>query len=154
MLGHVLHEIGRWSFSDPGSDHGSTMALQIWNVIHVVPHHHFHGKIGKKGYAGALAAGVLSGVFASHCATPVMIALLAMAAQAGNALWGVFLLALYAIGHSVLLVLAGTSYGVVERWISDPKYAKVSDLMRKLLGVLILLMGIFLLFVLAFSPEG
>lgn len=152
VLGHVLHEIGRWWFLILGVIM-VLMALQIWNVIHVVPHHHFHGKIGKKGYAGALAAGVLSGVFASHCATPVMIALLAMAAQAGNALWGVFLLALYAIGHSVLLVLAGTSYGVVERWISDPKYAKVSDLLRKLLGVLILLMGIFL-FVLVFSPEG
>ena len=149
-LGHLLHTVGRWWFLLLGVIM-ILMALQIWNILQVLPHMHFHGKITKKGYLGALGAGVLSGVFASHCATPVMIALLAMAAQAGNALWGVFLLALYAVGHSGLLVLAGTSYGVVERWLQDPKYARISDRLRKVLGVVILVMGLLLIW-LAFAP--
>lgn len=102
---------------------------------------HCGPKVTKRGYLGALLAGMLSGAVASHCATPVMIALLAIAAQSGSALWGIFLLAMYAVGHSILLVLAGTSYSVVERWMYDPKYEKISRVLRGVMGAVILLIG-------------
>ena len=109
--------------------------------------------MSKKGYLGALLAGMMSGAVASHCSTPVMIALLAMAAQSENVLWSVFLLVMFAVGHSVLLVAAGTSYSVVEHWMYDPKYEKISRILRTIMGVLILLIGIVLLYM-AFCHEG
>ena len=118
------------------------MALQTWDVITIIPHAHHMQKITRKGYAGAFLAGILSGLFASHCATPVMIALLAIAAQSGNTLWGIFLIAIYAIGHSILLVLAGTSYSLVESWMNNPRYEKISRWMRNGLGLIILLIGL------------
>ena len=114
---------------------------------------HCGPKVSKKGYLGALLAGMMSGAVASHCSTPVMIALLAMAAQSENVLWSVFLLVMFAVGHSVLLVAAGTSYSVVERWMYDPKYEKISRILRTIMGVLILLIGIVLLYM-AFCHEG
>lgn len=114
---------------------------------------HCGPKVSKKGYLGALLAGMMSGAVASHCSTPVMIALLAMAAQSDNALWGIFLLVMFAVGHSVLLVAAGTSYSVVERWMYDPKYEKISRTLRTIMGVLILLIGIVMLYM-AFCYEG
>ena len=182
VVGHFMHEIGTWWFVFLGIVM-ILMALQIWDVIHILPnhphdhgngeehaehgcechdHHHHHEeehhhpvhceegdgkchcgpKVSKKGYVGALGAGMISGAVASHCSTPVMIALLAMAAQSGSALWGMFLLAMFAVGHSILLVAAGTSYSVVERWMYDPKYEKISRILRAVMGIVILLIGI------------
>lgn len=114
---------------------------------------HCGPKVSKRGYLGALLAGMMSGAVASHCSTPVMIALLAMAAQSGNTIWGIFLLVMFAVGHSILLVAAGTSYSVVERWMYDPKYEKISKMLRTVMGVVILVIGI-VMFYMAFSHEG
>jgi len=81
-----------------------------------------------------------------------MIALLAMAAQSGSTLWGIFLLAMFAVGHSILLVVAGTSYSVVEKWMYDPRYEKISRTLRTVMGVVILLIGIAMIW-LAFFGE-
>ena len=116
-------------------------------------HCHCGPKVTKKGYLGALLAGMVSGAVASHCSTPVMIALLAMAAQAGKTAWGIFLMGMFAIGHSVLLVTAGTSYSVVERWMYDPKYARISKVLRIVMRVLILLIGVAMIY-LALVHEG
>lgn len=151
VLGHLLHDVGMWWYLILGAVM-ILMALQVWDVISILPHRHFHGKITKKGYAGALLAGILSGVFASHCATPVMIALLAIAAESGSAMWGVFLLALYAIGHSILIVVAGTSYSVVEKWMYDPRYEKISRILKRIMGFVIFLIGIGMIY-LAFLPD-
>lgn len=141
-LGHVLEHLGVWWFLILGIIM-ILMALQTWGVYEFVPVRHFCGtQVTKKGYAGAFLAGMLSGVFASHCATPVMIALLALAAKSDKMMWGVFLLALYAAGHSVLLLLAGTSYSAIEKIIQEPKYKKAADILKKLLGLVILLFGI------------
>ena len=60
-------------------------------------------------------------MFASHCAIPVMVALLALVAELGqNAWWGVLLMVLYAVGHSVLLVGTGIGYSYVDRAIKIP----------------------------------
>ena len=91
-------------------------------------------------------------MFASHCATPVMIALLALAAESGSALWGIFLLAVYAVGHSILTVVAGTSYGTVEKWLNDPAYEKISRRLRNVLGLVILIIGILMIYF-AFLPD-
>lgn len=142
VLGHFMHHIGFWWYAFLGVLM-MVMALQLWGVIHILPEHHHCGspKVSKKGYAGAFLAGMLSGAMASHCSTPVMIALLAMAARAESTVWGIFLLAAFALGHSVLLVVAGTSYSVVEKWMYDPKYARVSKTLRSVTGVLILVIG-------------
>ena len=145
VLGHFLHEAGMWWHLFLGSVM-VLMALQVWGVISIVPDKHCHGAgTTKKGYVGAFIAGVVSGVFASHCATPVMIALLALVAEAGNSGWGIFLLIIYAVGHSILMVAAGIGYSAVDRWINDPKYEKVSHRMKKVIGVVIFLIGIMMI---------
>lgn len=146
VIGHVMHEAGHW-WSFLLGILMILMALQIWEVIHIIPHIHMESNISKRGYIGAFLIGMLNGVFASHCATPVMIALLAMVARAdGSTLWGIFLMALYAAGHSILLVLAGTSYSAVERIINEPKYEAWGKRLRIIMGAVILMIGIFMLF--------
>jgi len=152
VIGHFMHEAGMWWYIVLGIVM-ILMALQTWEVIHILPQVQLKGKAVRKGYFGAFLAGMVSGAFASHCATPVMIALLALAAQSGKTLWSVFLLALYAVGHSILLLAAGTGYSVAERWMKDPRYAGFGKKLRIILGLIILLIGIFMIFM-AFGHEG
>ena len=155
-IGHAMHDVGRWW-------HVFLMALQVWGVIHLIPgeehdhsecedpqhcEHHNRKLIRGTGYKGAFFTGALGGLFASHCATPVMLALLAMVVESGRGMWwGIFLMILYALGHSILLVAAGTSYGAVEEIMNRPGSRRVGKVLRTIVGVLIFAIGIGMFFV-------
>lgn len=141
-IGHMMHHAGEW-WSILLGLLMILMALQTWGVIHIIPHVHLEGSRKTKGYLGAFLTGALGGVFASHCATPVMIALLAMVARADRgAWWGIFLMILYAAGHSVLMVAAGTAYSSMEKVMEDPRYVRAGNILRIVLGCLILAVGL------------
>lgn len=59
----------------------------------------------------ALLAGLLSGLFASSCATPVLMALLTVIISLDQLSWGIVLLFCYALGNGLLIVVLGTSLG-------------------------------------------
>lgn len=144
-VGHYMHEAGHWWATLMGILM-VLMALQVFGIINIIPHIHVK-KTGGKGYLGAFLCGALGGLFASHCAIPVMIALLALVAELGSsAWWGIFLMVLYALGHSVLLVAAGMSYGYLEELMSNPGLGSVSKWLRRILGVLIFAVGLILIF--------
>ena len=146
FIGHRMHEAGHWWTILMGILM-ILMALQVFGVISLIPHIHISEHMTKKGYIGAFFTGALGGVFASHCAIPVMVALLALVAELGqNAWWGVLLMVLYAVGHSVLLVGTGIGYSYVDRAIKNPRYAAAGVWLRRILGVVILAFGILLIF--------
>lgn len=109
-------------------------------------------KSRKKGYAGAFLAGILGGIFSSPCSTPVLIALLAIVAGEGNLLRGVLLMLLYSIGHSALVMAAGTSVGFVQRINSSEKYKTAATVLKTVIGTAILLIGLYM-FWLAWLPR-
>jgi len=122
------------------------MALQIWGVFNLVPSSYLLSKSKKTGYIGALLAGILGGIFSSPCSTPVLIALLAIVAGSGNLLWGILLLLLYAIGHGVLAVIAGTSIGFVRKLSASPKYGAAAKWINIVLGIAVLLIGFYMFY--------
>ncbi|MFH1512295.1 MAG: cytochrome c biogenesis protein CcdA, partial [Bacillota bacterium] len=75
------------------------MALQTWGVFEIIPSSNLLSKSTKRGYLGALLAGILGGVFSSPCSTPVLIALLALVAGQNSLLTGILSMLLYGIGH-------------------------------------------------------
>lgn len=125
------------------------MALQTWDIFNFIPSTYLLSKSTRRGYAGALIAGILGGIFSSPCATPVLIALLAIVAGKGSVAWGMLLLLLYSIGHGVLTIFAGTSVGFVRSMTQNEKYGKASRWIKWIMGAVILLMG-FYMFYLAF----
>ena len=122
------------------------MALQTWGVFEIIPSSYLLGKSTKRGYVGAFLAGILGGVFSSPCSTPVLIALLAIVAGQGSILWGILLLLLYSIGHGILAVVAGTSVGFVQKLSASEKYGKVSNILKIIMGALILLIGFYMFY--------
>lgn len=125
------------------------MALQTWEIFNFIPATYLLSKNTRRGYAGALIAGILGGIFSSPCATPVLVALLAIVAGKGSVARGMLLLLLYSIGHGALTIFAGTSVGFVHSLTQNDKYGKASQYLKWGMGAAILLIG-FYMFYLAF----
>lgn len=122
------------------------MALQTWEIYNFIPSTYLISKNTKKGYIGAFVAGILGGVFSSPCATPVLIVLLGIVAKSGNVVWGILLLLLYSIGHSVLVLIAGTSIGFVKKVTSSGRYGLFSKILKLLMGGIILLIAFYMFY--------
>lgn len=122
------------------------MALQTFEIYNFIPSTYLISKNTKKGYIGALVAGILGGIFSSPCATPVLVVLLGLVARSGNVLWGILLLLLYSVGHSVLVLIAGTSIGFVKKLTASEKYGTFSKWLKYLMGTAILLIGFYMFY--------
>ena len=122
------------------------MALQTWEVFNFIPSSYLLSKNTKRGYIGAFLAGILGGIFSSPCATPVLIALLAIVAGQGSLLWGILLLLLYGVGHGILTVIAGSSIGFVQNLTKSERYGKWSKVIKVILGTLILCIGLYMFY--------
>ncbi len=66
-------------------------------------------------FVGALALGLLFGLVASPCATPILAVILSAAAAQGTPLLGAVLLFAYAVGHGLPLLLIGCFAGFATR---------------------------------------
>lgn len=120
------------------------MALQTWEIYQFIPSMNLLSKSKAKGAIGAFIAGILGGIFSSPCSTPVLIVLLAIVAGKGNLLWGILLMFLYSIGHSVLVIIAGTSIGFVKKISNNEKYNKLGTALKFVMGFAILLIGLYM----------
>jgi len=97
------------------------------------------------GYLGAFSLGLLFGLVSTPCAVPILAVLLAFVAEKGNVAYGGLLLFIYALGHSLLILVAGTSMGAAKKLIESKGLKKTSVVLQKAAGVIIILVGIYLL---------
>jgi cytochrome c-type biogenesis protein len=102
-------------------------------------------RVRLRGLPGALALGLVSGLVASQCATPVLAAILTyvMARQGGLA-YGAALLFVYALGRGVPVVLAGTFAGVIKQLRALGKWAAT---LEKASGIVVLGVGLYFLWI-------
>lgn len=101
----------------------------------------------QKGFIGALLLGLLFGLVSLPCAGPVLLALLAVIPLKGVA-FGATLLVAYSVGHCGLVLVGGTSMGLVQRMVDSRGWNRGVEILRRLAGVLIIGVGIWVLFVL------
>lgn len=101
----------------------------------------------QKGFIGALLLGLLFGLVSLPCAGPVLLALLAVVPLKGAA-FGVTLLVAYSIGHCGLVLVGGTSMGLVQRMADSKGWNRGMNVLRRLAGGLIIGVGGYVLFVL------
>ncbi len=98
------------------------------------------------GVVGAFLLGALTGVIATPCAMPILAVILSYVASKGNVLYGGLLLFTYALGHSVLVLVAGSSIGIAEAMVNSKGLKKISTILRKASGVLLLLVAAYFLY--------
>lgn len=101
-------------------------------------------KISLKGVPGALLLGLVSGLVASQCATPVLAAILTYVMVEGAMIYGATLLLVYALGRGVPVVLAGTFTGALKGMQAIGPW---SNIFEKASGVIIVVVGLYFLWI-------
>jgi cytochrome c-type biogenesis protein len=98
------------------------------------------------GIVGAFLLGALTGVIATPCAMPVLAVVLTYVASKGNVIYGGLLLFTYALGHSVLVLVAGSSIGIAEAMVNSKGLKRASTILKKASGVLLLLVAAYFIY--------
>lgn len=124
------------------------VGLQMLGVLNLSMPMWFGGlreKVQVKGLPGAFLLGLVSGLVASQCATPVLGAILTyVMAQKASLVYGAVLLFIYALGRGVPIILAGTFTGVLK---SLRLLGRWTEWMEKASGIIILLVGVYFLWI-------
>lgn len=101
-------------------------------------------KVGLKGVPGALALGLVSGLVASQCATPVMAAILTYVMAKGTLVYGAVLLFVYALGRGVPVILAGTFTGLFKQIQGLGRWSHSMELAS---GLIVMAVGFYFLWI-------
>jgi cytochrome c biogenesis protein CcdA len=119
------------------------MGLHLMGAL-TIPIPSLGGRLQPKtrGLLGALLLGLLFGVVSAPCAAPILVVLLTYLAGSNSSIpWGGALLLVYALGHSVLILIAGTSMGAARQLIENQKATRALGLLRRVAGATIVLVG-------------
>ena len=99
----------------------------------------------RKGPVTAFVLGLAFGVAVGPCTFAFMAPMLGVALRTAstNPAYGALLLLVYGIGHSAVIVLAGTFTEVVQRYLNWTERSKGAVILRKVCGVLVMLGGVY-----------
>lgn len=97
------------------------------------------------GMIGAFFMGLLFGIVSTPCAVPILAVILVLIASKGNMVYGLGLLFFYALGHCVLVIIAGTSIGAAKGLLESKHFQKANVILRKVAAVLIIAVGVYFL---------
>ncbi len=86
----------------------------------------------QRGLVGAFILGLIFGIVSSPCATPILALILTFVATKGEIAYGTSLLFVYALGHCVLIFLAGCALEIVYclMWKVTPFRNLVSGMVK------------------------
>lgn len=96
----------------------------------------------KMGPPGALVMGMLFGLVASPCATPVLAVIITYALVQGEPLYGSGLLFFYGLGHGLPLLAAGTFTGLARNL---PRMSRYTQYLSYASGLTLIILGLVLL---------
>jgi cytochrome c-type biogenesis protein len=100
-----------------------------------------------RGLVGAFLMGLLFGIVSAPCAGPILVVLLTYLAGTGASVpYGALLLMVYALGHSAVILVAGTSVGLAQKLIASRNITRATDIMRRVAGAVIVIVGIFFIY--------
>jgi cytochrome c-type biogenesis protein len=100
-----------------------------------------------RGVIGAFVLGLLFGTISTPCATPILVVLLAYLAGSGASVaYGAALFMTFALGHSVLILLAGTSMGIAKKLIESKGFERATESIRRASGAMVVLVGVYFVY--------
>jgi len=108
------------------------------------------GQVGmkRKGMLAAFILGLVFGVALGPCTFAYMAPMLAVTFKlaATNALYGVLLLLAYGVGHCSVIVAAGTSSELVQRFLNWNENSRGTTIVKRVCGVLVLSGGVWMIY--------
>jgi cytochrome c-type biogenesis protein len=102
----------------------------------------------RKGPLAALLLGLMFGIALGPCTFAYMIPMITVTFRlaADHWLYAAALLGVYGLGHCTVIVLAGTSTELVQRYLNWNEKSKGAVILKRFCGVLVLLGGLWMLY--------
>lgn len=94
---------------------------------------------------GAVIIGLIFGLVSTPCASAPLVAIITIASQSGW-VYSYALVLAFALGHGMLLLLAGTSLGFTQSVVSSRKISRVSRLVNGFFIVVLVGIGCYFLY--------
>jgi cytochrome c-type biogenesis protein len=108
------------------------------------------GPVGmkRKGLLAAFILGLVFGIALGPCTFAYMAPMLAVTFKlaATNFLYGALLLLAYGVGHCAVIIAAGTSTELVQRFLNWNEHSKGVAVVKIICGILVLLGGVWLIY--------
>jgi len=146
--GRMLGDVGRW---------GNYFVAAIFflvglHLLDVIPMPWSGpGQVGmkRKGLLAALVLGLVFGIAIGPCTFAYMAPMLGVTFKlaATNVGYGVLLLAAYGAGHCSVIVAAGTSAELVQRYLNWNERSRGAVIVKRACGALVLLAGVYLIYI-------
>jgi cytochrome c-type biogenesis protein len=109
------------------------------------------GQVGmkRKGLLAALILGLVFGIALGPCTFAYMAPMLVVTFKVASTklLYGIALLLAYGVGHCSVIVLAGTSTQLVQKYLNWNEKSKGAIVLKKICGVLVIIGGLYLIYV-------
>ena len=108
------------------------------------------GQVGvkRKGVLAAFVLGLVFGIALGPCTFAYMAPMLGItfSVASRNIPYGIALLAVYGVGHCSVIVAAGTSTELVQRYLNWNERSKGAAILKKVCGLLVILGGLYLIY--------
>lgn len=146
--GRILGDLGGWS-SYLVAGIFLLVGLMLLDVIPAPWKRPDSPHIRRRGYLAALVLGLVFGVALGPCTFAFMAPMLAMTFRLAetNLGYGLALLGCFAAGHTLVLILAGTFTGAVQRYLNWNERSRGAIILRKVCGLIVIVIGLYMLYI-------
>lgn len=144
--GHMLGDLGAWgNYAVAGIFF--LVGLHLLDVIPIPWSGPGSVAVKGRGMVAAFVLGLVFGIALGPCTFAYLAPMLGVTFQAGgtNPVFGAALLAAYGVGHCAVIVAAGTSAGLVQRYLDWNERSRGAVILRRVCGLLVILGGLYLI---------
>jgi cytochrome c-type biogenesis protein len=100
-------------------------------------------KLTIKGLSGAFILGLAYGILSGSCTFGFIAPILAIISVQDKLLTGIIFIVVFAIGHCIPIVVAGSSTAMVKRLLANSSWQQGGWFFRRIAGMLIGLLGVY-----------
>jgi cytochrome c-type biogenesis protein len=146
LLGRMMGDIGKW---------GNYLVAAVFFIVGLVLleiiRFDLPGigqlKFKKRGVWAALVLGLIFGIALGPCTFAYMAPVLAITlfSPSSSFIKDFLLLAVYGIGHCLVIVLAGTFTEIIQKYLNWNEKSKGTRIVKRICGILVIIAGIYML---------
>jgi cytochrome c-type biogenesis protein len=118
------------------------IGLYAWGVFGEVNKSSIMIRLIKYRLAGGFLIGIIFGLVSAPCASAPLIAIITVASSSGY-VYAYGLILTFALGHSMLLLIAGVSVGFTQSITSSAIVTKVSNYINKGFAIMLIASGVY-----------
>lgn len=124
------------------------VGLHLLSVIPIPGFQPVQVKMKKRGLLASFILGLVFGIALGPCTFAFMAPMLAVGFKNASThpAYGTLLLVLYGIGHCSVIVFAGTSTEMVQKYLNWNEATKGAIIVKKVCGVLVILGGLYMIY--------